>query len=286
MRSSKTVSVVIVTHNSEKVISRCVDALTDQTRRADKIVIVDSCSVSQRYLDEIERGVTLIRSNSNVGFCRGNNIGVRACADSDYILFLNPDAFLSPTFIADAVNWIERPENSGVGILTGTLLGFDIDSGRPSNRVDSTGLFQNWYGRWYDRDQGNILNDSLPRSQIEELPAACGALMFCRNSALADVLLRGEEVFDESFFMYKEDIDLSLRIAQRGWRVSYVPGLISWHGRGWGDRRNVAPWAKKISARNELRVCWRNRGKGLLFTLAKYVFVHMIEPVFERDRSS
>jgi N-acetylglucosaminyl-diphospho-decaprenol L-rhamnosyltransferase len=280
MHNHRKVSVVVVTHQSQKVISRCLAALAAQTRRPDRIVVVDSNSPDCGYLDDIGPEVELIRCDTNIGFCRANNIGVRACADSEYILFLNPDAFLSTTFLAGAVDWMDAPENSGVGIMTGILLGFDVAIGRASNRIDSTGIFQTWYGRWYDRDQGVLLEEATPRVAVSDLPAACGALMFCRHKALADALLRGEEVFDETFYMYKEDIDLSIRVARRGWRVTFVPEFACWHGRGWSDRRKVAAWAKKISARNEIRICLRNGGKGLIFSLAKYVYVHTVEPLF------
>jgi N-acetylglucosaminyl-diphospho-decaprenol L-rhamnosyltransferase len=281
MSNEQTVSVVIVSYRSEMVLPRCLLALSMQSRQANRIVVVDSNSPDQGYLERLGPTVQVMRNKFNVGFCRGNNIGVRACSDSDYILFLNPDAFLSSTFIADALNWMRRPENSRVAILTGTLLGFDIELGRPNNRIDSTGLFQNWYGRWYDRDQGMLLEEASERLGSEDVPAACGALMFCRVKALQDALLREGEVFDERFFMYKEDIDLSLRVARKGWRVSFVPNFICWHGRGWRERGSAPLWAKRISARNELRICMRNRGRGMLFSSAKYAYVHTIESWFE-----
>lgn len=283
MQDHRKVSVVVVTYQSQKVISRCLEALAAQTRQADKIVIVDSNSPDPDYLNEIGGRAYLIRSKTNIGFCRGNNLGVRACPDSDYILFLNPDAFLSATFIADAIDWMEKPGHSDVGILTGTLLGFSVDNDRPNNLVDSTGLFQTWYGKWYDRDQRAPVEKASEHSTNEDLPAACGALMFCRQKALTDSQLSAYEIFDESFYMYKEDIELSLRVTKAGWRVSYAPKLICWHGRGWSDRRTTSAWAKRISARNEIKVCLRNHGKGLLFSVAKYLYVHTLEPLFERS---
>ena len=103
--------------------------------------------------------------------------------------------------------------------------------------------------------------------------------MFCKTQALEDASLRASEVFDPAFFMYKEDIDLSLRMRAQGWRILYVPGLLCHHVRGWQRRRFVTRQARYLSVRNELRLCLRNGGRGLPYGLAKYVYVVAIEPI-------
>ena len=87
---------------------------------------------------------------------------------------------------------MERPENSHVGALTGKVLGYDIDAGKPTGRYDSTGIFHKWYGKWYDRGQGEYVEQELYNNE-ESVPAICGAVFFCRKSALDTILLRGKE---------------------------------------------------------------------------------------------
>lgn len=262
----------------------CLDSLRQQTRPADLVVIVDNKSPDPAYLEEIPAAppFRLVRGSRNEGFCGGNNTGYGLARSCKYVLFLNPDAFLSSNFIGDALRWMERPESARVGCLTGTLLGFDVAAQHPTGKIDSAGIFQTGYGKWYDRGQGAPWDPGTAQSAIEAVPAACGALMFCRTEALEQVALANHEVFDGQFFMYKEDIDLSLRLRARGWRVLYNPQLLCYHGRGWQGRSAMSYRAKYLSARNELRVCRRNRLKGLSYSLLKLVFVMTIERL--RDR--
>jgi N-acetylglucosaminyl-diphospho-decaprenol L-rhamnosyltransferase len=278
-----TIAVVIVTYDSGQVLGMCLEALAAQTRRPNLIVIVDNRSADPSYLEVVpdDPQFRLIRSTRNDGFCGGNNRGYALAQRCKYVLFLNPDAFLSTRFIEEALEWMEQPESARVGCVTGALLSFDVVHRQPTGRIDSTGIFQTWYGRWFDRGRDAAWNEASERGPREDITAACGALMFCRTEALEEVVLRRGEIFDSRFFMYKEDIDLSLRLSARGWRVVYSPSLICYHGRGWKDRTRVSFWARLLSVRNELRVCWRYRRTGLPFSLLKYAFVLIVErPLF------
>jgi len=277
--SHRTVAVVIVTYNSGRVLGMSLEALRRQTRPADLVVIVDNNSTQPDYLDEVPAiaPFKLLRNNRNEGFCGGNNTGYELARTCDYVLFLNPDALVTNRFVEDALQWMERPEHARVGCLTGTLLGFDVAGAQPTGRIDSTGIFQTGYGKWYDRHQGTPWQTPPAGTASEDLPAACGALMFCRAAALEEVAGGTAEVFDQRFFMYKEDIDLSLRLRARGWRIVYWPQLLCYHGRGWQGRGKMSDRARYLSARNELRVCWRNRLKGLPYSLLKFIYVAMLE---------
>jgi N-acetylglucosaminyl-diphospho-decaprenol L-rhamnosyltransferase len=273
------VAVVIVTYNSAPVLGMCLDSLRRQTRLADVVVIVDNNSAEPGYLDQVssKAPLELIRNGRNDGFCSGNNTGYGLARTCEYVLFLNPDAFLSADFLEEALRWMECPENVRVGCLTGTLLRFDVAAARPTGVIDSTGIFQKWYGKWYDRAQGTPCAPPSGQTRCEDIPAACGALMFCRTRALEEIALGTQQVFDQRFFMYKEDIDLSLRLRARGWRIVYRPDLLCHHGRGWQGRTNMPYRSRYISARNELRTCWRNNLKGLPYSLLKFAYVTTVE---------
>lgn len=285
--AKRAVAVVIVTYNSAPVLGMCLDSLQRQTRAADLIVIVDNNSPEPSYLDQVPPTgpFELLRNSRNDGFCGGNNTGYALARTCEYVLFLNPDAFVSNCFLERALLCMERPENARVGCLTGTLLGFDVSAGQPTGLIDSTGIFQNWSGKWYDRAQGMRWEAPPPaQERLEDLPAACGALMFCRTRALEDVLLEESQVFDQRFFMYKEDIDLSLRLRARGWRIVYRPDLLCHHGRGWQGRTAMSYRSRYLSARNELRLCWRNSLRGLPYSLLKLTYVTTLERLMNRVR--
>lgn len=252
-------SVIIVTHNSERFLPKAMQALEQQTRPADQIIIVDSGSQDSNYLKPYK---DVIFAPRDCGFCVGNNIGFQH-AKSDYVFLVNPDLFLSPSYIQDAIAYLESHPQCGA--LTGTTLGYDIEADRPTGRYDSTGVFSTWYGRWYDRGQGDQHNPTLYQT-IEEIPAICGAVFFCRKKALDQVLVNKKEILDSSFYMYKEDIDLSLRLRKKGWKLQFVPHLIAHHCRGWSSDRSKMPrWCRLCSAQNELRIHYKMRSPHKCF---------------------
>lgn len=273
--AAATVAVIVVTYNSSTVIRLCLDALASQTRRPDTVLVIDNNSADSDYLDEIPdgNGLRVIRNNNNQGFCAANNDGYRLVCDHDYVVFLNPDAFIHKDFLSRAIDWMERPDSAQVGILTGTLLRFDIRSKRQTGAIDSAGVFQTWYGKWYDRAQGEKWVPLSDSGLTEDVPAITGALMLCRAKALESILAPNGDVFDRRFFMYKEDIDLSLRVRKRGWRLVYWPSLICDHCRGWQGRRNMSTRARYMSARNELRLCFANNGRGVIYSTLKFLFI-------------
>jgi len=274
------VAVIIVTYNSGLVLKRCIDSLMKQSRRPDTVIVVDNCSSDASYLDFLKEipNCQLLKLPRNEGFCGGNNRGFAIARGYEYILFLNPDAFLAKRFIEEATCIMNDPVNSRVGALSGALLGFDVAEDRPTGRLDSTGIFQTWYGKWYDRGQGAAYPTGDQESaRLESVPALCGALMFCRPRALEEVTIRRTEIFDSTFFMYKEDIDLSLRLRRRGWIVAYCAYLHCHHARGWAGRSAMAPFSKYLSARNELRICLRNRARGFAYSSIKFLYVCLFE---------
>lgn len=281
MKDGKPVcSAIIVTHNSEIFMEKLFDAISVQTHPVDQIILVDSGSKDRSYLNRYAelQNVTVVFDEMDIGFCKGNNTGMKHVRDdADYVLFLNPDAFLSPDFILNAIQFMEADNNHQVGMLTPILFGYDIKKNCSTGKYDSTGIFRKWYGRWYDRGQGQETH-VLSLTKQEEVPAICGALMFCRKKALDSVLIRGEEVFDNTFYMYKEDIDLSLRLKEKGWKLVLLPLLKAYHCRGWNpDRKQMPRKFRLCSARNELRIHAKSFSPCVLYSFLKFSLVKVFD---------
>ncbi len=272
-KSEASVSVVIVTHNSQTVIGRCFKSLENQTVKPEQILIVDSGSDETGYLQNghFNPGCT-IHLRKNIGYAAANNVGISLLSKpSNYVLFINPDTFLEPCCIEKAVENISRQED--IAILTGSLKGFDNKTGRPTGQFDSTGIFRTWYGRWYDRDQG--VREGTIQRKAGAIPAVCGAFMFCRRRALEPEL---PCLFDELFFMYKEDIDLCLRLRKGGWRLYYTPEFTAFHCRGWSpDRKRIGRTVRVMSAKNEIRLCAKHHSPYIIWALLKYVLVQFLD---------
>ncbi len=267
------ISVVIVSHDSEKVLPLCFDSLSRQTIPPNTIYLVDSGSKDRNYLDayRILEDVVVF-DVENIGFSKANNIGFAECAEnSDFVLFLNPDAFLSPSYIERAS--FNMMSNPSVGAAGGKIFKYDMEKKGHTNIIDSTGIVRKWYGRWQDRGQG--VEDRGQFDVSGEVSAICGAVMFCRCSALIENGVIS--AFDPDFFLYKEDIELCLRLRKKGWTLKYFPDLIAYHGRGWNTDRNSIPFVlRRTAAESELLLYKKHPSPYMLWAILKYILVRIL----------
>jgi GT2 family glycosyltransferase len=270
----KRIAVIIVTYNSDKVLSHCLTALEHQSRQADQVVIVDSGSKDTEYLKRTDLSTINceVVLEANVGFSVGCNIGWSLSRDYDFVLFLNPDAFLTPNFLEQALQYMEEDANKNVGMLTGTLLGYDIQLDRPTGLVDSTGVMHTWYGQSVDRDQGKPVSVLEKYHWPNSVPAICGAALLARETALNEIAQKGI-LFDPGYFMYKEDIDLSWKAVRAGWTLIHHPGMTVYHCRGWKRRNAVSRKMRMLSARNDIKLFVRFRSPYLIYAFVKYGLV-------------
>ncbi len=265
------VKTVIVTHNSQDVLGECLNKLHSQLHIELEIVIVDSGSTDTDYLHRLQKeyDFTLVRKD-NIGYGRANNLGARTGSIRiPYILFLNPDTFLTPHFVYKAVQKLES--DPLIGVVSGKLLSYDPVAREPTGTIDSSGIFRGIYGRWYDRGRGHRDNNQF--NEEADVPALCGALLICRKSAIENY---GSSVFDPDFFLYKEDIELCLRLHNDGWKIRYVPSLVAFHCRGWSKRKQVPLKLKKVAAYNELLLYKKHPSPYIVWALLKYMAVHLL----------
>jgi len=266
------VGVVTVTYNSDRFFDLYMASLEAQTQRPDLVVIVDSGSTAPDFLERTSLysfAVQIVREG-NVGVCVGNNIGWRLLRSFDYVIFLNPDAFLAPEFIERAIAYMAAEPK--IGMITPSIIRYDIEKRTPLEIIDTTGVIRNWYG-FPERDQSKS-TETLKRYTIpNSIPWLCTAVAMGRREALEAVVEHGDQLFDESFFMYKDDTDLSWRVRRAGWKIMHHPDLVGYHCRGWQSRQSMSRKARLLSVRNEVKMCWKNRSPFVLVIGIKYFAV-------------
>jgi N-acetylglucosaminyl-diphospho-decaprenol L-rhamnosyltransferase len=207
------VRVVVLNHNGGDHVLRCLTALaaTEWPSDALEIVVVDNAS-TDGSVEKIAGGhpeARLVPAGGNLGF-PANNLALRDLSTVDFVALINDDAFVEPSWLAPLVSAIESDGRIGAA---GALLLFE---GRTPDTVNNAGneVLTSGYGR----DRGFGSTDVHAFSHPVDLFAWCGAAVLLRPTYLADVGL-----FDERFFLYYEDTDLSWRGQLRGWRYRYVP---------------------------------------------------------------
>lgn len=269
------VVVLVVTYNSEKFIDKCMASVDAQTIRPNLIQLVDTGSKHFEYLKPYTHrsDVQWIKAEREAGFCRGNNLGVRHLPeDVDLLILLNPDCFLRPDFIEKTLAFMHA--HPLCGAFSALLEKYDLEANAPTGRLDSAGIERTWYGRWCDSGQGEPVAKIAAKDPFQVV-ALCGALFAIRGDALREVLLPSGDIFDPMFYMYKEDIDLSIRLAQKKWELWIDPSQIAYHCRGWNPSRKAVPRKMRLaSARNECVIQWKLKSPiPILYSALKYLAV-------------
>jgi GT2 family glycosyltransferase len=222
------VSVVITTYNSDAVLEPCLNSVAALQYQPLEVIIIDNRSTdkSKEILRRFEDRFRVIFNQENRGFAGGQNQAIRA-ARGEWVLSLNPDVLLAPDFIAELIRAGEQ--NPSVGSLTGKLLRWLPDQAEHRSRViDSTGIY--FLRNLRHLDRGSEQLDQGQYEACEYVFGATGAAAVYRRQMIEDVSINGE-FFDEAFFAYREDADLSWRAQLMGWQCLYVPTAVAWHVR-------------------------------------------------------
>lgn len=280
MSDRPSITAIIVTHNSPPILRRVVEALLGQSLPLRRIVIVDSGSKDPGPVKALAGlgGNIQVICEQNIGFAAANNLAMRKHAeDSDHFALVNPDAVLSPNWIAGAYAYLSSEEGRGAGIVSSPLRGMDAKTGQPTGYWDSLGIYRGRFGMWRERGRHVAVADMPAPAWPFQPKAICGALMFFSVTTYRRVSM-AHGFFDERFHTYKEDVELSLRVRRRGYKLVMLPQLEAWHCRGWPARRSVAPFrARRLSALNDLRIGWSYAPGTVPFLVAKYLYVITIE---------
>jgi len=211
------VYIVIPNWNGEDLIADCLDSLRLQSYPA-KIIIVDNGSVddSIRIIESQFPEVALLKQPKNLGFAGGVNVGIRYALDhgADAVALFNNDAIAEPDWLKNLL--LSLQNNDDAGIVTGKFMRTD------KKHIDSTGDYYSVYGMPFPRDRNQA--DAGQRDTAEDVFGATGGASLYRAEMLKEIGL-----FDEAFFAYYEDVDISFRAQLAGWKVQYEPSAVAYH---------------------------------------------------------
>lgn len=228
------VSLIILHYNTTELLTTLLGYIANDAQSLDwQVLVVDNGSVENPLPTLAAKFpyANLIRSEQNVGFAAGNNIGIRA-ATGEIIFLLNSDIVVSITQLQQLVNYLAK--NPSVGAVSPQLLtatnepqAFAFgDSPRPRYLIRRalTAVFKN--------DSLHDWNITEP-IEVEWVTAACLAV---RQDVIDQIGL-----LDENFFLYFEDIDWCVRMGQVGWRLVYNPEVEVMHLGGYSQpQRDIA----------------------------------------------
>jgi GT2 family glycosyltransferase len=250
------------------------------------VIVVDNASAddSLNGLESIGLPLKVIRNTSNKGFAAACNQGAVE-ATADYLLFLNPDTRLFSDSLSVPLGFMEKPENTDVGICGIQLLNEAGQVARSCSRFPTVGLFfaqalalnrlpglRSWTKDMTDWDH----------SSSRDVDQVIGAFFLVR-SALFEQLTG----FDERFFVYFEELDFSFRAHNAGWRSVYLADAQAFHAEG-GTSRQVKAHRLFYSLRSRMLYGFKHfsRAKAGLLLVISIVLEPLSRVVLSLARGS
>jgi len=230
------ISIILVNYNSGELTKMCLRSLQHiKAKNFDySIIIVDNASQKPLKLPKSLQAnyINIIRSESNLGFSGGNNLGVTYAAehyDPDYICLLNNDTTVDPNFLTHLHNSL-RHENSG-GMVSPKIYfakGFEYHQEAYSKSELGNII---WYGGgaidWPNLIAFHRGVDEVDRGQLNKTTKTD----FCTGCCIliSREILETVGMLDDKLFLYYEDVDLSVRTKKKGFKLLYCPDSFIWH---------------------------------------------------------
>lgn len=246
--------VVIPNLNGGEELLKAIQSLRNQSLEP-YIIIVDNASTDGSAEAALKKfpDLEIIRNPKNLGYTGGVNPGLQRAIElgAKYAAPFNDDAVADKRWLKSLVTHLDV--HPRYAVATPKVITAD------GERLDSTGEFYSIWGLPYPRGRRDY--NLTKYDQATEIFAASGAASLFRVKALKEVGL-----FDQDFFAYYEDVDLSFRLQLAGWKVAFVPSAVVYHHIGLTSSR-VKGFTTYQTIKNLPLLMYKNVPKGMLWTV-------------------
>ena len=220
----KDVSIIIVNYNTKELTRNCLTSVFEKVKNINfEVFVVDndsqdnSCEMIEHEFPQVK----LIKNKKNYGFAVANNIAIKS-SNSKYVFLLNSDTILLNNAPEQFFKFMEKTENHNVGICGGKLYNHNMEYIHSYSSLPSLKniLVKTYFKSSFIEKVINILPSFKPDKEPfynREVGYITGANMFIRKSVLNEVGL-----FDEDFFMYFEEVELTYRITYKNYKSMLV----------------------------------------------------------------
>ena len=265
-----TVSIIIVNYNVKYFLEQCLHSVFKAIAGLQaEVIVVDNASTdySQAYLCQQFPQLHWIDSGGNIGFSKACNAGY-AAAKGEYILFLNPDTLLAEDTIDTCLRFFQlHPKAGSVGVRMVDGSGVFLKESKRSFPSPLTSFYKlAGLSRLFPHSSqlARYHLGHLSEHSNHQVDVLAGAFMMIPGKVLNKV-----GVFDETFFMYGEDIDLSYRIQKTGYKNYYLADTTIIHFKGESTKRGSLNYIKLFYSAMSIFVRKHYGGaKAGLFNLA------------------
>lgn len=267
------ISVIIVNWNAGQQLVTCIQSVLKSSKGLiQKIVVVDNGSTddSLEQLGDFD-ALEIIRAEENLGFGRASNLGASHCT-SEYILFLNPDAEVYERTFDDLRSYLTSDKPQSVGIVGIQLIDESGHVARSCTRFPSSADFVAG-ALGMDRifpKLGHFMSE-WPHDESRVVDHVIGAFYLVRRD-----IFNALSGFDERFFLYLEDLDLSLRAKKAGWNTVFLADIRAFHAGG-GTSRQIKARRLFYATRSKLQYAFKHFSlPGAFMVLFATLFVELL----------
>lgn len=258
--------IVVLNWNGIDDTEKCIDSLLQQTYKNYRVLIVDNGSVddsvprlntlAKKHSDKI----SILKNPKNYGFAGGVNTGIRYAIKEgfDAVALFNNDAVADPKWLEN----LEKHLTNKTAAVTGLLLHSD------GKTIDSTGDFYSSWGIGFPRNRDTATKNA-PESG--EVFSASGGASLYNLKALKKIGL-----FDETFFAYYEDTDISFRAQLAGYKIFYTKDAVAYHAQG-ASSSKVPGFTVYQTFKNLPLLFWKNVPTRLLIKVgARFLLLYVL----------
>ena len=231
------VSVIVPNFNGVAVLPTCLESLARQSLTPDEILVIDGASTdgSPEWVARAFPQVQIIQLQHNSGFGIAVNEGIRQ-STREFITLLNNDVEVHPYWVEELRKSMDA--HTEIGFCASKMLDF-----YDRTCIDSAGIEFTTYGVGYPR--GHREQDVGQYDALQEVFGACGGAAMYRRAMFDSIGL-----FDEDFYAYYEDVDLSFRAQLSGYQCLYVPSAIVYHRGGETMMKKTPHFGIHLTTRN------------------------------------
>ena len=256
-------SIVILSYNTKDLLVACLGSLEKVVKEVDfETIVVDngSSDESVEAVKKLKIGkLRVVENKKNLGFAAGNNIAKNFCR-GEYVLFLNSDTLIKESTLRETIKYMEQ--NLGVGAVTCKII-------LPSGKFDRDAR-RSFPTPWIAFTHFSGLDRIFPKSKLfarywygyispnseHEVDVLEGAFFLTRRKVLDEV-----GWFDETYFLDGEDIDLSWRIKEAGYKIIYYPKVSIIHIKKASKKKPVKENKKRFTMAgvNSMEIFYKKR---------------------------
>ena len=213
--SEPLVSIIILNYNAGNLLLECIESVSKTNYDNFEIIVVDNASKddSVNQCKEKFQEIQIIENEKNLGYCEGNNIGIRN-AKGEFVVILNPDTMVDGNWLKELINGYKK---FGDGMYQPRFLTTDNHK-----ILQGTGNMIHLFGFGFARNKGDI--DEGQFNKPESIGYASGTCLFTSKKILEKL-----GMFDSFLFAYHDDLDLCWRAALENIKSYYIPSSIVYH---------------------------------------------------------